>query len=248
MTSFFTHKKKGSSLSYHFAEARDRLIFVLFSFGLTTSFCYIYSIELIFLYVKPFLVFKKPFIFTELTEAFYVTLKICTVSGLYMMLPFVCYQAWCFIVPSCYCHEREKWSILLMFSNALVAFGWLGVYFIILPKLSAILLQFEIKNLLLTIQLEARISSYIRWSLQLFLAAGITCQLPLVSYIAFQIGAFNPKILSKNRRVVFAGSLLIAALVSPPDLLAQWLTTIFVFFSFEFLLWLGMLFKQTGTA
>ena len=247
MAFFPLYKEKGSSLSYYFAEARDRLTFILFSFGLTTGFCYSYSIELIFLYVKPFLAFEKPFIFTELTEALYVTLEICAVSGLYMMLPFLCYQAWCFIVPSCYYHERRKWNTILMFSITLSVFGWMGVYFIVLPKLSAILLQFEIKNLLFTIQLEARISSYIKWSLQVFFAVGVACQLPLASYLAFRVGAFNPKVLSQNRRVAFAGCLLIAALVSPPDLFTQWVITIFIFICFEFILWLGMIFKQATT-
>ena len=222
-------------------------MFILFSFGLTIGFCYSYSTELIFLYVKPFLVFEKPFIFTELTEALYVTLKICAVSGLYMMLPFVCYQTWCFIVPSCYYHERRKWNTILIFTTTLAVLGWVGVYFVVLPKLSAILLQFEIKNLLLTIQLEARISSYIKWSLQVFFTVGVACQLPLASYVAFYVGAFNPKILSQNRRVAFAGCLLLAALVSPPDLFTQWVITIFFFLCFEFILWSGMIFKQATT-
>ena len=219
-------------------------MFTLLSLGLTVSLCYIYSVELIFLYVKPFLGFEKPFIFTELTEALYITLKICTVSGLYMMLPFVCYQGWCFFAPSCYYHERRKWSTVLILSNALAIIGWLLVYFVILPKLSVILLQFEIKELLLTIQLEARISSYIMWSLQVFFVVGTACQLPLASYAAFQVGVFNPKTLSKNRRVIFVSSMVVAALLSPPDLLAQLMTTVFLFFCFELILWLGMIFKQ----
>ena len=242
-----TPKKKVSSISYYFVEIKNRLMFTFLSLGLTVSLCYIYSVELIFLYVKPFLGFEKPFIFTELTEALYITLKICTVSGLYIMLPFICYQGWCFFVPSCYCHERRKWSTVLILSNALAVLGWLVVYFIILPKLSAILLQFEIKKLLLTIQLEARISSYIMWSLQVFFVMGAACQLPLASYVAFQVGVLNPKTLSKNRRVVLVSSIIIAALLSPPDLLTQLVTTVFFFFCSELILWLVMIFKQEAT-
>ena len=237
-------KKKVSSISYYFVEIKDRSMFTLLSLGLTVILCYIYSVELIFLYVKPFLGFEKPFIFTELTEALYITLKICTVSGLYTILPFVCYQGWCFFVPSCYRHERRKWRTVLIFSNAFVVLGWLVVYFVILPKLSAILLQFEIKKVLLTIQLEARISSYIMWSLQVFFVMGVACQLPLASYVAFQVGIFNPKALSKNRRVILVSSIILAAFLSPPDLLTQLVTTVFIFFCFEVTLWLGMIFKQ----
>jgi sec-independent protein translocase protein TatC len=134
--------------------------------------------------------------------------------------------------------------MLLLCSNILVLIGWLMVYEMVLPKLAEMLLQFEVKTQLLTIQLEARIDCYIKWSSQLFLVMAIVCQLPIVSYLAFQLGFFEPKMLSQNRRVIFLFCLLLAALLSPPDLLAQWATTIFLFVFFEITIWLGMAFKQ----
>lgn len=237
-------QEQRSSLYYHLTESRDRSLFLLFSFVITLSLCYVHSLELIFLYVKPFLIFEKPFIFTELTEALYITLKICVISSLCVMSPLVCYQVWCFLVPSCYPHERRRWSNVLLSSNMLAAIGWLGVYMIVLPTLAAILLQFEIKTQLITIQLEARIDSYVKWSLQVFLAMGIVCQLPLLAYLAFQLGLFNSKVLSQNRRIAFVLFLLIAAFLSPPDIFAQLITTAFLFLCFETILWLGMVFSQ----
>ena len=238
--------EKRSSLYYHFIESKDRLMFLVFSFLLTFSLAYTYSVELIFLYVKPFLIFEKPFIFTELTEALYITLKIAAIYTLYVMFPLVCYQIWCFLIPSCYPDERTRWSVLLLCSNILVLIGWLMMYEIVLPKLAGMLLQFEVKTQLLTIQLEARIDCYIKWSSQLFLVMTIVCQLPIVSYLVFQLGFFYPNMLSQNRRVVFLFCLLVAALLSPPDLVAQWATTIFLFVFFETTVWLGMVFRQVA--
>ena len=236
--------KKKSSIYYHFIESKDRLMFLVFSFLLTFSLAYTYSVELIFLYVKPFLIFEKPFIFTELTEALYITLKIAAIYTLYVMFPLVCYQIWCFFIPSCYLDERTRWNVLLLCSNILVLIGWLIMYEILLPKLAGMLLQFEVKTQLLTIQLEARIDCYVKWSSQLFLVMSILCQLPILSYIVFQLGFFYPKMLSQNRRVVFLSCLLVAALLSPPDLVAQWAITIFLLVFFETTVWLGMVFKQ----
>ena len=236
--------KRKSSIYYHFIESKDRLMFLVFSFLLTFSLAYTYSVELIFLYVKPFLIFEKPFIFTELTEALYITLKIAAIYTLYVMFPLVCYQIWCFFIPSCYLDERTRWNVLLLCSNILVLIGWLIMYEILLPKLAGMLLQFEVKTQLLTIQLEARIDCYVKWSSQLFLVMSIVCQLPILSYIVFQLGFFYPKMLSQNRRVVFLFCLLVAALLSPPDLVAQWAITIFLLVFFETTVWLGMVFKQ----
>ncbi len=240
--------EKRSSLYFHFIESKDRLMFLVFSFLLTFSLAYIYSVELIFLYVKPFLIFEKPFIFTELTEALYITLKIAGIYTLYVMFPLVCYQIWCFFIPSCYIDERTRWSVLLLCSNILVLIGWLAIYEIVLPKLAGMLLQFEVKTQLLTIQLEARIDCYIKWSSQLFLVMAIVCQLPILSYLVFQLGFFYPKMLSQNRRIVFLFCLLVAALLSPPDLLAQWAITIFLLLFFETTVWLGMVFKQIAVS
>lgn len=236
--------KQGSSFYYHWLEARDRISYLLLSLAITLCTCYVYSLELIFLYVKPFLSFERSFIFTDLTEALYVTLEICVISSLCLVFPFFCYQAWCFFAPSFYHLERRGWSLFLLTSTFFSLLALCSVYLFILPGIAAVLLQFEIKGQILTIQLEARIDSYVNWSSKIFLAVLVYGQLPLLSYIAFCLGVLSPDLLVRRRRVLLALSLLMAALLSPPDLLTQWLATMFIAFWVEAIIWLGMVFNR----
>ncbi len=232
--------RKGSFLYYHWLEARNRVFYLILSFAITLCICYIYSRELVFLYVKPFISLERSFIFTELTEALYVTLEICVITSLCLVFPLLCYQTWCFFVPSFYNRERKRWSLFLSISVFLSILALLSVYLLVLPEIASILLMFEIKSQILTIQLEARIDSYVNWSSNIFLAVLVYGQLPLLSYIAYHLGLLSPGLLIKNRKLLFALSLLVAAFLSPPDVIAQWLVTISIWSWIEAIIFLGM--------
>ena len=235
---------KGSFLYYHWLGAKNRVFYLMFCFAITLCICYIYSKELVFLYVKPFISLERSFIFTELTEALYVTLEICVITSLCLVFPLLCYQTWCFFVPSLYNRERKRWSMFLSISTLLSILALLSVYLLVLPEIASLLLMFEIKSQILTIQLEARIDSYVNWSSKIFLAVLVYGQLPLLSYIAYHIGLLSPGLLIRNRKLLFGLSLLVAALLSPPDVIAQWLVTIFIWSWIEVIIFIGMVYNR----
>lgn len=192
-------KRKSSFLYYHWLEAKNRGFYLILSLAITLCICYIYSKELIFLYVKPFVSLERSFIFTELTEALYITLEICVIISLCLVFPLLCYQACCFFLPSLYNRERKRWSLFLSISTLLSILALLSVYLLVLPEIASILLMFEIKSQILTIQLEARIDSYVNWSSKIFLAVLVYGQLPLLSYMAFHLGLLSPGLFIRKR-------------------------------------------------
>ena len=150
-----------------------------------------------------------------------------------------------FFVPSLYNRERKRWSIFSLISTFLSILALLSVYFLVLPEIASILLIFEIKSQILTIQLEARIDSYVKWSSKIFLVVLLYGQLPLLSYIAYHLGLLSPGLLIKNRKLLFALSLLVAALLSPPDVIAQWVITIFIWSWIEVIIFLGVVYNRS---
>lgn len=236
--------RKGSFLYYHWLEARNRGFYLILSFAITLCISYIYSKELVFLYVKPFISLERSFIFTELTEALYVTLEICVITGVCLVFPLLCYQTWCFFVPSIYNRERKRWSLFLSISILFSILALLSVYLLVLPEIASILLMFEIKSQILTIQLEARIDSYVNWSSKIFLAVLVYAQLPLLSYMAYHLSLLSPSLLIRNRKLLFALSLLVAAFLSPPDVITQWLVTISIWSWIEVIIFLGMIYNR----
>jgi sec-independent protein translocase protein TatC len=230
-----------SPLSHHLNEAKSRFLYLIFSLSIAFLTSYTFSIELIYLFVKPFLVFEKSFIFTELTEALSITVKLCLFATFYAVSPLVLYQVWCFFLPSLCIVERRRWNAFWAVTFLLLAFSLLVTYFVLLPKVAAALLQFEIKRQALSIQLEARIGSYINWSFKVFLVAALFGQWPIISFSASYFGLFDYHLGGGSRRTALASSILLAALVSPPDLVSQWVIAFCLLVWFEIVIWLGLL-------
>jgi sec-independent protein translocase protein TatC len=226
----------------HFKEIRQRSVYLSLSFLLTFLTTYWYSFELIFLVVKPFLFYGKDFVFLDLHEAFYTTVYVCTLVSLLSILPLLLYQIWSFAIPSCYQKERGKIHLLLLFSF-LTSLTLLSIsYSSLLPFLSSFLLGFQVETEFVTLHLQTRISSYVGWSTRLL--GGIFClsQLPTLLLLLFYWKASSGHALSRFRRHFLVASLLIAAILSPPEMIAQSLLAFSLLFFYELSIWTGFVY------
>ena len=233
---------------FYFAEIRYRFLYTICSFLFTFFACYFYSLELFYLFSRPFLhsfhhqvFFDKGFIFTNLAEAFYTTLKICFVWTGFLLLPVISYQLWCFFTPSWYCFERAQARVYVFSAILLLLGGGVTFYFLVLPELLDFLLNFKVNTPLFTIQLEARIDSYVRTSVGVFLIVESVFQTPLLFWFLYLYGYVNSVFLSLNRKIFVLFFLFLSALFSPPDPLAELGLFLFFWFFFELFVWIGFL-------
>lgn len=233
---------------FYFAEIRYRFTYLICSFLITFFTCYFYSLELIYLFARPFLhskhhllIFEKGFIFTNLTEAFHTTYKISVFWSFLFVLPIIIYQFWCFFTPSWYSFERVRRRVYI-FSGMVSSFlGGFCFYFLVLPELLDFLLNFKINSPLFTIQLEARIDSYVRISSTVFLIVESIFQIPLFFCFLYIYGYVDSVFLSLNRKIFVLLFLLLSALLTPPDPLTELIVFLFFWFFFEFIIWIGFL-------
>jgi sec-independent protein translocase protein TatC len=248
-----THNKKSfealkaenkSSVYYHIKEVKLRTCYLGFSFLITFLSCYYYSFEILYLFVKPFLSYEKNFIFTDLTEAFYTTIQLNFIVSIYLLIPFIIYQFWCFIIPSSFVEERRKYNFFCTTMLVLLGFSLVFVYFLVLPELYKFLLHFEINTNFMSIQLEARIQSYVQLACKIFFSSSIIFQMPLFFFVAFEYGIINIDFLIQNRPQIMFANLLLAAFLSPPDLITQILLAVCLQLAFEFLLLLTFIYKK----
>ncbi len=231
---------------FYFTEIRYRFGYLICSFLITFFACYFYSLQLIYLFARPFLhskhnlfLFDKGFIFTNLTEAFHTTLKICFFWSFLFIIPVLFYQFWCFFAPSWYKFERENVRFYI-FSGILLNFlGGVCFYFLILPVFLDFLLNFKVDSPLFTIQLTARIDSYVKISSGVFLIVQFIFQTPLFFYFLYLSGYIDSAFLSINRKVFVLLLLLLSALLTPPDPLIECGLFLLFWFFFEFLIWMG---------
>lgn len=229
---------------FYFAEIRYRSFFSICSFSLSFLACYLYSLELLYLFARPFLQSnhqERGFIFTNLTEAFHTTLKVCFFWCALFLLPYALYQLWCFFAPSCYSFERVRARVCIFFGTVCLFLGALYFYFVLLPQVLDFLLNFKVNSPLLTVQLEARIENYVRVSSGVFLIVFFVFQTPLFLYLFSFYGYVNSVSLSLNRKNFLFFFILLSALLSPPDLLTQSTLFLFFWFFFECSVWIGFL-------
>lgn len=232
-----------SAIFYHLFEIRFRSLYIIFSILLTFLTTYYYSFELIYLFVRPFFAAKN-FIFTDLTEALSITLKICLFFTLNAIIPYLLYQSWCFIIPSFLKGERKKINFFIFFSFLLFLNSSFIIYFFLLPEISQFLFTFQIKKELLTIQLKARIYSYVEFTIYVYSFGIFFFQTPVFLILLFALNILTPSTLSKIRRYYFFCSILTAAFISPPDILSQLCLASFFLIIYEISIWLGFIYQK----
>ena len=233
-----------SSIYYHGKELKLRTCYLVFSFLITFFVCYYYSFEILYLFVKPFLNYEKNFIFTDLTEAFYTTVQLNFIVSIYVLIPFTIYHIWCFFIPSSFLKERKKYNFFFSAIVFLLGISLTFIYFLVLPELYKFLLYFEVNTNFMSIQLEARIQSYIQLVCKIFFLCSIVFQMPLLFFIAFQCKLLTSDFLIKNRLQIVFANLLLAAFLSPPDLLTQIVVAICLQLTFEILLLTLFIYKK----
>lgn len=199
---------------------------------------------MIYLFVKPFLAYEKNFIFTDLTEVFYTTIKLNFIISIYILIPFFIYQVWCFIIPSSFLKERKKYNFFCITIFTLFNFSLIFVYFLLLPELYKFLLNFQVNTNFMSIQLEARIHSYVELACKIFFFSSLLFQLPIIFFLAFKYGLLNTNFLIENRAKIFFINLFLAAFISPPDVLIQILLALYLQLMIEVLLLLMFFYKK----
>jgi sec-independent protein translocase protein TatC len=184
---------------------------------------------------------KGKLIFLSPPEAFFTALKVSFFAGILLALPFVLYQAWRFIEPGLYEHEKKFILPFMLFSLLFFFDGAAFAYFVILPFGLKFLLGFM--GDLLTPQIT--IGSYISFVIQMILAFGFVFLLPVVVWLLSKLGVINYTMLEKNRKFAVLVIFVIAAILTPPDVFSQVMMALPLLVLYEFSIWVA---KVAGRA
>ncbi|MCP4923883.1 MAG: twin-arginine translocase subunit TatC [bacterium] len=219
---------ENQTLQSHIRELRKRLVLALSAFFLSFLVLYPFSTDLFNFLVQPLASLlqdqdSRRLIYTGLAEAFMVHIKVSLFGAVALSLPWMLYQIWLFIAPGLYVKERKTFWFFLIGGPCLFIVGVAFAYFIIMPLAWSFFLSFETPLIPggLPIQLEARVGEYLSLSLQLMLAFGVSFQLPVLLLLLGKLGVVTGTGLAKGRRYAFLCILVVAAFLTPPDVLSQ---------------------------
>jgi len=216
----------------HLVELRDRLIralvFVLVIFlGLVSWARDIYT-----LLAAPMLAALPEggqMIATDVVGAFFVPMKVTMMVSFLIALPYVLYQAWSFVAPGLYTHEKKLALPLLAASVLLFFIGMSFAYFIVFPAVFGFINAFAPEG----VAVMTDIDKYLSFVLTTFLAFGITFEVPVVVIVLVRIGLVSVEKLREIRPYVIVGAFIIAAVVTPPDVLSQFLLAVPMWLLYE---------------
>lgn len=228
----------------HFREIQIRSFYLFLSFLFTILTAFWFSLELIYVFVYPFLYYERQFICTQLTEPLWSTLQICVWTSFYLFLPLSAYQGLSFFLPSCHSFEKRKLITICFLSLILWNISLLVCHFYLAPKVWDLLLNYQVSCSVVSIQLETRISSYIESACRLFGLTGLFFQAPLILFVFLERDLINANSLSHNRTWFLLFFFLGASLLSPPDWKSQLALATLFFIFFEMAVWFAFLYKR----
>ena len=152
-----------------------------------------------------------------MTSASFAPVKLAFFVALMAAMPVMLYQAWAFVAPGLYQSERRLARPLLLISVALFYLGCAFAYYALLPAMFA----FLIGSAPAGVTMMTDVSRYLDFVLVMFLAAGLSFEVPVAVVIAALLGWVTPKQLSEWRGYVVVAIFVIAAVITPPDGLSQ---------------------------
>jgi sec-independent protein translocase protein TatC len=166
----------------------------------------------------------------QMTGQFTMHLVASFTIGLILAFPYVVFELWRFVKPGLYNKERKYSRGVVASVSFLFMAGILFGYYVIAPMMVYFLATYSISDLIVN---EFDITSYVSTVVMMVFGTGLLFQLPVVIYFLTKMGILSPKLLRQYRKHSFVGILILAAIVTPPDLISQILITIPLYALFE---------------
>lgn len=229
------------NLVEHLDELRKRLIICLSIVALASVIAYVFSDMLLDVCIRPLARERQALYFFTPYEAFLVRLRLSLVAGIIVTAPFLIYQLWMFVGPGLYAKERRVLIFLITSGSVLFFIGAAFCYFFVLPFALHFFLSFQgdaLKPLL-------SVKEYIGFMTQFILLFGIVFNLPLLSVGLTMLGIVNHTFLRKRRKIVLVSVFIIAACLTPPDVVTQILLAFPLIILYEACIFVSYLFKKT---
>ncbi|MBQ4769437.1 Sec-independent protein translocase subunit TatC [Pectobacterium versatile] len=166
---------------------------------------------------------------TDVASPFFAPIKLTMIVSVFVAAPLVLYQVWAFVAPALYKHERRLMMPLLVSSSLLFYMGMAFAYFVVFP----LAFGFFAKTAPVGVLIATDINNYLDFVMALFMAFGISFEVPVAIVLLCWSGVVTPEELKRKRPYILVGAFVVGMLLTPPDVFSQTLLAIPMYLLFE---------------
>lgn len=236
------------SLISHLIELRNRLIKSLIVVLVLFGVCFYFSGDIMRFLSLPLHDALPPGsrpVFIDQAGAFFTLTKLSFLAAVLISLPWILYQAWAFVAPGLYEHER-RFALPLIVSSVIFLIVGIGfAYSFVLPAAYRFFIKMSSGTGADVLQ---DLQRYWDFTLAIFFGFGLTFEVPVIQMLLVKIGIVQVEQLRKARRYVVVGAFVVAAVLTPPDVLSQFMLAIPLIFLYEFGIILASFIKTRSRA
>ncbi len=227
----------------HLMELRDRLLYCVYGLVVAAVILAFWPgpaglIDLIAVPIRAHMPPDAKLIAVDVFSPFFVPLKVLMMAAVLLTLPWLMYQAWMFIAPGLYSHEKKFALPLIFFGSMLAYVGIAFVQFFVLEKMFGFIQRFTPASVAAT----PDISSYVESILSLYIAFGLAFQVPIVVMLLARFGIVTIEKLKAFRGYFIVVAFVVAAVVTPPDVISQLALAIPMCILYEVGIWAARIF------
>lgn len=232
-------------LAQHLEELRKRIIYIFICLLIVFIAVYTQGKPLMGLLMKPILQFmpdNSSMAFLGITEGFLTELKLAFLASVFISMPFLLYQGWKFVAPGLYAHERKYVFGFVISASLLFFTGAAFAYFIVFPLGFQFFLKYAGEGWNMIASLS--VAWYLNFVTRLIMAFGIVFELPVIIFFLVKIGLVKEAALRKYRRYAIVMIFVLAAILTPPDVISQLMMAGPLLILYEFSIYIAKIFGK----
>ncbi len=222
------------TLMQHFAELRKRILWCVLVFVLSFVFGWIVS-DYIELFLSTPLINvwdNAALLYTEISDGFVIQFSLASLVALVITIPVIMWNIWAYIAPGLHKNEKQFLIPIFLLSPILFVIGAAFAFYILFPFVFKFFIELNESASIPTVLLPS-VKGYLAFSISMLKVFGIAFQLPLILVGLNRVGLLSKHSAIKSRRYVIVGVFILAAMLTPPDILSQVLLAIPMLLLFE---------------
>ena len=209
----------------HLVELRDRLLRAILAVFVVFLCLFYWARDLYSLLAQPLLAALPAggqMIATDVVGVFLVPVKVALLVAFVIALPYVLYQVWAFVAPGLYANEKRLVLPLVVASSVLFLIGMSFAYFLVFPTVFQFMASIAPEGVAWMTDIE----KYLSFVLTTFIAFGVTFEVPVIVIVLVRVGVISIVKLKEIRPYVIVGAFVIGAIITPPDVVSQFMLAV----------------------